>query len=667
MADVNKTVDISVKADMKQLLNQFKNMPGMTAKEAKKMVSQLEKEFKAAERAAKKAAATNAAAMKRMGNEAKNAAKDVQRLKKASREMGGALQATGDIVGQLDPALGGLVNTVSIAGVAIRDLGKALLTGNPYILAVVGAIAAAASAYAYFNQKTIELESSQKNVTTAINVANQSFEAQSNVALEVSRALSDHKNTVADLEMEYALLSGQISQYEADISKAKQQSKDMTYALTEQGVKQDEINKKAIKSQRDSIKVLKEHLAVTEEQGYKYKENGEYTDGYAKTLETIQKAEQKLSQLEQKRIDDQDKFIETAAIQQITYDDTMKKIIELKEQQRKQAEQDKKNAAWKSKQMQKQAKEAADNAKLIADLNKEEERILQLNAKIFDTGQQAKAEAEKTNIDNQRIKISMMDSELEKITANAQLEQDAIQKQIDLIQKQKEENLLLVEGYDQEKLAKEANLELDNQIAELKEQAHLKDMEAQEERLKAIDNEKKKRLELVESIVNQSIAGANAVSEIIKNVAGENKEAAMLAFRVNQAAAIANIAMTTAQKIMEVAPNPFAIAGVTALGIAQGAAVATQPPPEFHMGGVIDKGEDTRNITVLTGEAVLDRRTVQRLGGDAGISQLQRGKMPENKTVVMNPFKHFDRYVKASSQRGGIMNQFSNTKAAGSY
>ena len=29
MADVNKTVDIQVKADMKQLLSEFKKMPGI--------------------------------------------------------------------------------------------------------------------------------------------------------------------------------------------------------------------------------------------------------------------------------------------------------------------------------------------------------------------------------------------------------------------------------------------------------------------------------------------------------------------------------------------------------------------------------------------------------------------------------------------------------------
>ena len=54
------------------------------------------------------------------------------------------------------------------------------------------------------------------------------------------------------------------------------------------------------------------------------------------------------------------------------------------------------------------------------------------------------------------------------------------------------------------------------------------------------------------------------------------------------------------------------MAAVGAIGVAQAAVVALQKPPEFHMGGMIGKGEDTTQITALKGEAVLDRRTVSR-------------------------------------------------------
>ena len=131
---------------------------------------------------------------------------------------------------------------------------------------------------------------------------------------------------------------------------------------------------------------------------------------------------------------------------------------------------------------------------------------------------------------------------------------------------------------------------------------------------------------------------------------------------------LADIAMTTASKIMQVAPVVPAMVAVGALGAVQTATVLAQSPPEMHMGGFIGKGEDTRNITVLTGEAVLDRRTVERLGGEEGINQIQRGQSPTTpQIIVTNPFKHFDRYARASMQRGGSLAMLNSNSGAGSY
>ena len=54
MADVNKSIEISYRADLKQLLNELKKMPGMSEQEAKKMVSQLDRQLKQAEKAAQR-------------------------------------------------------------------------------------------------------------------------------------------------------------------------------------------------------------------------------------------------------------------------------------------------------------------------------------------------------------------------------------------------------------------------------------------------------------------------------------------------------------------------------------------------------------------------------------------------------------------------------------
>lgn len=71
------------------------------------------------------------------------------------------------------------------------------------------------------------------------------------------------------------------------------------------------------------------------------------------------------------------------------------------------------------------------------------------------------------------------------------------------------------------------------------------------------------------------------------------KKAALVSFRINQAASIAAITINTAVAIIkafaELGPGLGAIAaiGIGATGLAQAAAVAATPPPTFHVGGVV--------------------------------------------------------------------------------
>ena len=92
---------------------------------------------------------------------------------------------------------------------------------------------------------------------------------------------------------------------------------------------------------------------------------------------------------------------------------------------------------------------------------------------------------------------------------------------------------------------------------------------------------------------------------------------------------------------------PLAIAAITAGAAAQAGVVMSQKPP-LHMGGMVEAlAPDEQQRTVLTGEAVLDRATTRRLGQD-GIQRLQEGKSPTPEVIVMNPFKHLDRYNRSA-------------------
>ena len=82
MADVNKSVEISYRADIKQLLANLKQMPGITEKQAKEMVSGLNKQLRQAEKAAARAAKTSVKSFDQMGKAANRASVSARGLRK---------------------------------------------------------------------------------------------------------------------------------------------------------------------------------------------------------------------------------------------------------------------------------------------------------------------------------------------------------------------------------------------------------------------------------------------------------------------------------------------------------------------------------------------------------------------------------------------------------
>jgi hypothetical protein len=79
-------------------------------------------------------------------------------------------------------------------------------------------------------------------------------------------------------------------------------------------------------------------------------------------------------------------------------------------------------------------------------------------------------------------------------------------------------------------------------------------------------------------------------AQLEKNRAREEYKVALAQFKVNQTEALANIAIDTAQNVIEAYPNPFLIAGALALGAAQALIVRQQPapaPPSFADGGEV--------------------------------------------------------------------------------
>ena len=158
MADVNKTVEISMTADLKSLQKQLSRIPGMTKEEAKAMTKALQRELKQAQAAAKKTAQVNKKAMAQVTKANNRAAKSAKSLRMQSREMGAAFGSLEDVVGEVSPELAGLAMTVGTVGQGFRALSRSMATGNPLVLALVASVAALAAGYHILTSAAREAE-----------------------------------------------------------------------------------------------------------------------------------------------------------------------------------------------------------------------------------------------------------------------------------------------------------------------------------------------------------------------------------------------------------------------------------------------------------------------------------------------------------------------------
>lgn len=191
----------------------------------------------------------------------------------------------------------------------------------------------------------------------------------------------------------------------------------------------------------------------------------------------------------------------------------------------------------------------------------------------------------------------------------------------------------------------------------------------QRQRNQVIFDEQKAQLEKLRdtqlsfaSTVAGSIGStASSVEQLLTNSGKITQRQAVNLFNLQKAAGVAEIAINTAVAITRALAvlgpiaGPVAAGFIGAAGAAQTAAVLSQAPPTFDIGGMIGNLDPLRPgekfIRAQSGEAILDEATVQRLGGEQGIDRLQRGGNPSQQVVVVQAFKHFDKFVASSAAR----------------
>ena len=649
MADVNKTIEISMKADIKQMLQQLKKIPGMTKEEAKKMVSGFQKELKQAQSAAKKAAQVNERAMKKMGRSFDHAKNKARELRKQSREVGGAFGAMEDVVSEVNPELAGMAMTLGTVGSAARTVSRTIATGNPYIIAAVVAITAAIAAYTAFTSSQREAERQQKLFNEAMQETDKRFSTQADIIRGIT---SDYNKA----QRELMVFQGQMTQVQADLlNAAEANDKSLQADLQRQDefiMQQKELLQLAAKAKENASSLTEEEekrlnkaMLLTKQ---KRLSNGVSSDQTKTTLDMFF-----LEQHLQKELENQNK-LRTKIIQARKAELlATEELIELKAieeaQEAQQEARDKRRAKAAAEQ---NARTATMNALQLDLQNKQrstQQELFKLSTARLDPEQRIIAEHAK-QLENLREQRNAIRDQFREAQALAKTDKDRTQ--LAELEKQSKEQIAALQR-------KELELNQLKSVAlqELFEKEDKAEDERHQKRLKNLEKEKQAARQGFLAVSNGFIDAANTASDLIERFGEKNKKNQMLAFNIRKGTAISeaviNTALAVTRAIAELGPvaGPLAAAAITATGAAQIALIASEAP-KFHTGGMIGPAPDERVITAQPGEFVLSKQTVQRVGAE-NIERMNRGADPTKPIVIVsNPFKHYDRFIKSRALSG---------------
>ena len=660
MADVNKSIEISYRADLKQLLANLKQMPNMTEKQAKEMVQGLQKQLRQAEKAADKAGKNTAKSFKRMETAAKRTTINARSLRREFANIDRLTSEASEGLGLISPALGDAAMQASVAASGVESLGRALMVTNPLFIigaVVVGGLIAAFSAS---SKQAEALAKSEERLAETLKNSSKEFENLKKAAIDADAGFGALISDTNDLRNELLLMQGQISELELqslqnlqDIFAFEQQLKSNADARLK-------IENDSLKNIHERRQAIKEEIKLLEESRSFFSFNVD-----------INKKQNALKR-QSVELGLQEKDIETGIgkLRSTQQEDIANAVAErTKVVEALQAEREKQEAIKKAEERRRAA------AKAAAEAEKERLAILKEQEKVFNKindslkASQASQESAKTELLDLLAKQDGKEAEIQR---KMHKQTDAINDQIKAAQQrlltaqltaetdeqrfaaQELEKATLVEIEALEVLRHEKRLAMEKELSDLKEANAHKEAETK----KKLNNQE---LANARSLFNSSIEITNALTELNEKKGMAARAQALRLFRVNQAAAIANIGFAIAEGLAESAGQPLKTAAVIAAGVASTAKVLAQKPPTADMGMIGNNDPlrpDETTTRVLRGEAVIDRATVNRLGGEQGVRALQEGSaVGGGGVVVVQPFKHFDRFIKQASQSGAIFRQ----------
>ena len=630
-----KSIEISYKANIKDLVSKLEQIPNVTKEEAKKMVAALDRQLKQAEKAAKKSADAQKKVAKEMANAAKRGARDFDDLADSAKHAGERMEMVAEKSGDIDRGFSGV-------GMALRGVNpqlaeaadgmadafavvESLIMGfgalNPLVLAGAAAVGGLALGYMAYNEQAEKARQLILDLRDAQQELNDELTEQENNLLNAA-------GTLRGLRNEYKLLTGQITEYQFNLQQAGEAANESFRSNIEQAQQSVDARKLELKTVQALIQAQK--------------------DGTEVVLSEEEKDRLRVLQLQTDTVNNQLDLTKRGLTERTA-------LLHLEDElQRRVAQQQKE-----LKGIQTMRDEAVNLAQQMVELENELAKANEAQAAANERSVKAKKEIKEIDpFDTEAVQ-----GELQTIRARNELAKmfylssaSDLQKQIQQVDDRYEiefEKLLklgMITGDQANADLAANNLQMEKlrEIDELQQAHH-------EKQMARISEQVGKYTAMGSAFTGSIKTFASAVGEYLENTDRATEKSVKRLFRLEQAAAVADIAMETAKAIAGSLGLPpgvrgVTIAAITASGAAQTAAVLSQQPPTLHMGGM---APDETNATLLTGEAVLDRTTVRNIGGQEGIRQLQNGQTGTNNVVIIQPFKHIDRYNRSARRVAG--------------
>lgn len=639
------TAELTIAADLSGLRKQLESIPGMTAEQAKNMTAELNKSFKSAEKAAKKAADATKASMEQVAESARHASDAGKGLENSFGAVGGSAAKLAGGLDLLMPGLGELARGVA----DIADIGE-VASGSLGVSGMLGSVAALAGPLAILGLALtpiiVAFMDEQHNAEAAA-AALARYEEATKKAAEANAAFN---GAIGDVNDQLKLIFGLETQNE----QAARRSEDALRA------KADAANEAArgliaeAEAQRAAIKGAATMDAI----------RGAETDAtrqYAKLSDTIKQ--------------------QTAIIAE--NDQAVALSAEVLREKAKADDQADRNA----KRRAASEKAAAEAARKAAEAERAAKEALAAHLAMLDPLIAAEKQVESQR-QKELTQSEALAEELDKLralklqlAAAGQLSAEEAARFASVEKTMAED---LTQALIDEEVKRQEGIDAIRKKAQEKADADAKDRAAKEAaenaaRLEAIAQVTDVISQYTSAALNSDVAAYEQAQED-KNALGKHateaerklaeerlattRNAARKAFLIDKAAKMASAAAATALAVVQalsagVPPYNYIAAGaVGAAGLIQQGVIASQQPT-FHAGGMVGTmAPDEQQAVVRRGEAVLNPAGRRAMGDDT-IRAANAGMGGGQTIVVQQVYRHrvFDSFVRDNLRTRGPLAQ----------